>query len=111
MSFLKQQLKTAKQAITDKNYEYCKSICEQIILTEENYNALVFLGLAEMNLTNYKNSKICYQKAISNCPENILAYQGLLNVLEKSDDDVKLQIQLLQKLELIYIEKYLYFNR
>lgn len=103
-SFLKQQLKTAKQAIQDQNYEYSKAICEQILENVDNYNALVFLGLSELKLNNHHQSQTAYQKAAKLSPEQALAFQGLVQ-LYNIMGNLKLEIKALQELERIYFSQ------
>ena len=76
MSFLKTQLKAAKEALSTKNYEYCKETCEAILENDrKNYHALVFLGLSQLNLEEYNESKIAFTKASTEQPDQVLAYQ------------------------------------
>jgi tetratricopeptide (TPR) repeat protein len=81
MSFQKQQLKVARDAIAQKNFDYANDLCENILENDPlNYNALVFAGLAQKELQNYEESLIKYRKATQIQPDNTLAYQVLCRV-------------------------------
>jgi tetratricopeptide (TPR) repeat protein len=72
----KLQLKAARDAIGQKNYDYACSLCEDILeLDPENYTALVFSGAALKELERFDESKKQYQKAIKSQPKQLLAYQ------------------------------------
>ena len=78
MSFIKAQLKAARDALGSKSFEYAKSCCESILENDDqNYNALVFLGLAESELGNPVGAQASYEKAIQIAPQNLSAYQVL----------------------------------
>lgn len=49
----------------------------QIILGEDknNYNALVFVGVAAEGLEQYDQALKAYRRAVEICPEQILAWQ------------------------------------
>ena len=69
-------LKSARQAIDAQNYEEAKSKCLQILnFDDENYNALVFLGIVELNLENIDEARKVYKRAIELQPHMILAHQ------------------------------------
>ncbi|OZJ05539.1 hypothetical protein BZG36_01672 [Bifiguratus adelaidae] len=60
-------------------------LCEQVLAFEPgNYNALVFAGLALQHLSRLSESEKSYKKAIE-CNENqVLAWQGLAQLYEKT---------------------------
>ncbi|KAJ3264694.1 Superkiller protein 3, partial [Borealophlyctis nickersoniae] len=86
---LKSLLKTAREALNDKNYETARDTCTQILedIDDKNYNALVFLGLANQNLDKFDDSEKAYRKAIDLNKESLLAYQGLANLFEKTKNN------------------------
>jgi hypothetical protein len=49
--------------------------------TAANYHALVFLGLAEAQLSHYPQAQLAHEKAIDINPLLPLAHQGLLKLL------------------------------
>ncbi|KAJ3035493.1 Tetratricopeptide repeat protein 37 [Rhizophlyctis rosea] len=84
-------LKSAREALGAQNYSQARDSCQQILEADENnYNALVFLGLAEQNLNNVNASEKAYRKAIGVNAATILAYQGLANLYEKVDNTTEL---------------------
>ncbi|KAJ3317460.1 Tetratricopeptide repeat protein 37 [Boothiomyces sp. JEL0866] len=87
MSFIKQQLKIAREAIAQKNFEYAQGLCETILENDpSNYNAAVFLGLACKELSLVNESRKAYETAIKISPLQTLAYQGLLKLFESEKD-------------------------
>ena len=102
MSFVKTQLKAARNAIGDKNFEYCIEVCHQILENDaENYNALVFLGISLLETDQVEKSKAQYTKAIALNNNNILAYNGLLKLYERVQD-VENQIGTLTEMRQLY---------
>lgn len=102
MSFAKKQLKAARLALAESNFEYCRSICFDILLEEPgNYNALVFCALAELELGNTQESQNAYQKAIGIAPDQPLAYQGILKLYVKTGN-LNSQIIAMESLQKIY---------
>ena len=78
---VKIKLKGAREALDRKDFEFAREQCSQVLeLDPANYNALVFLGLAEQNLVHYERSQEAYEKAIQVNAENLLAYQVELNI-------------------------------
>ena len=102
MSFIKNQLKVARSAINDKNYEYSAELCTQILENDpSNYNALVFLGLSLLELGEVEKSKLSYLKAIDISSDNLLAFNGLLKLYQQVND-VENQIKVLEQMGTIY---------
>ncbi|KAJ3014539.1 Tetratricopeptide repeat protein 37 [Thoreauomyces humboldtii] len=88
MSVVKRLLKSAREDIARKDYQSAKEYCEQILESDDqNYNALVFLGLAEQNLENVDASEKAYTRAVKLAPANPLALQGLANLYAESNND------------------------
>lgn len=84
MSLLKTFLKNARQALSEKNYDYCVSQCEAALEADPtSYNANVFLGLAKSHLNQCDAALTSYRKAIGLDDKNLLAWQGLLNLHEQ----------------------------
>ncbi|TPX67731.1 hypothetical protein SpCBS45565_g03629 [Spizellomyces sp. 'palustris'] len=104
MSGLKKLLKSAREELQGKNYEAAKEYCVQILDDDEtNYNALVFLGLAEQNLRNVAESERAYQKAAKLAPSNPLAWQGLVNLYGETDNNSRLA-EVLDALRRLYLK-------
>ncbi|NXL93266.1 TTC37 protein, partial [Alectura lathami] len=88
---VKAALKSAREAIRNKEYKealkHCKAVLKQ---DKNNYNAWVFIGLAAAELEQPDQAKGAYKKAIELEPNQLLAWQGLANLYEKSNQtDVK----------------------
>lgn len=82
---LKTYLKTARQALQDKDNQLCIRQCESALeLDPRSYNALVFSGLAYSNLDDFTKGEVSYQRAIDLDGKNLLAWQGLLNLYQNS---------------------------
>ncbi|KAJ3056720.1 Superkiller protein 3 [Rhizophlyctis rosea] len=80
-------LKSAREAIGAKNFSQAQEYCQQILESDEsNYNALVFLGVAEEKLNNAAASEKAYRKAVEANPTSVLAYQGLASLFEKVEN-------------------------
>ncbi|KAJ3268370.1 Superkiller protein 3 [Terramyces sp. JEL0728] len=87
MSFIKQQLKIAREAISQKNFEYAQGLCETILENDpSSYNAAVFLGLACKEQSLVRESRKAYETAIKISPQQPLAYQGLLKLYESEKE-------------------------
>ncbi|OMJ25998.1 Tetratricopeptide repeat protein 37 [Smittium culicis] len=90
-SIIKNKLKAARSHISKKEYESAYEVSNDVLEWEsENYNALIFLGIACQNLKKTKESEEAYHKAIQIDPENILAWQGISNLYEEALDVEKL---------------------
>ncbi|KAI8921089.1 hypothetical protein DFJ77DRAFT_545666 [Powellomyces hirtus] len=88
MSVVKRLLKSAREEIGKKDFELAKDYCQQILdIEEENYNALVFLGLAEQHLNHPTDSEKAYSRAVKLSPSNPLALQGLANLYTQGNDE------------------------
>ncbi|NXK98466.1 TTC37 protein, partial [Formicarius rufipectus] len=88
---VKAALKSARDAIRNKEYKealkYCKAVLKQ---EKNNYNAWVFIGLAAAELQQPDQARGAYKKAIELEPKQLLAWQGLANLYEKPNQtDVK----------------------
>ncbi|PPQ99738.1 hypothetical protein CVT24_009721 [Panaeolus cyanescens] len=97
MSFVKSYLKSARDAISKKDYANAKKSSLQVLDYEpENYNAHVFLGLALLELGEYNQSEEAYEKAIKLNSTHPLAYQGLSSFYEKRENWKKYAATLIQ---------------
>ncbi|KAF8557962.1 superkiller protein 3 [Imleria badia] len=84
-SFAKTKLKSARDALGKKQYEAARDSALQVLDYEpDNYNAHVFLGLALLELGEHDKSEQYYRKAIELKPDQILAWQGISQLYEKS---------------------------
>uniref|UniRef100_A0A8B9YVR2 Tetratricopeptide repeat domain 37 n=1 Tax=Buteo japonicus TaxID=224669 RepID=A0A8B9YVR2_9AVES len=88
---VKAALKSARDAIRNKEYKEALKHCKAVLKQEKNnYNAWVFIGLAAAELDQRDQAKGAYKKAIELEPNQLLAWQGLANLYEKSNQtDVK----------------------
>lgn len=72
----RQALKAAREAIQHKQYSAAlDKACEVLESDEANYHALVFAGLAQLNLGHHPESKSYYEKARDTDPGQQLAWQ------------------------------------
>ncbi|XP_041042378.1 tetratricopeptide repeat protein 37 isoform X2 [Carcharodon carcharias] len=83
---VKATLKNAREAIRNKEFKealkHCKAVLKQ---DKNNYNAWVFIGVAAAELEQPDQAKTAYKKAAELDPDQLLAWQGLLNLCEKND--------------------------
>ncbi|NWH60477.1 TTC37 protein, partial [Geococcyx californianus] len=91
---VKAALKSARDAIRNKEYKealkHCKAVLKQ---DKNNYNAWVFIGLAAAELEQPDQAKGAYKKAVDLEPNQLLAWQGLANLYEKTSQiDVKAEL-------------------
>ncbi|XP_071437834.1 superkiller complex protein 3 [Pithys albifrons albifrons] len=81
---VKAALKSARDAIRNKEYKEALRHCKAVLKQEKNnYNAWVFIGLAAAELDQPDQAKGAYKKAIELEPNQLLAWQGLANLYEK----------------------------
>ncbi|NWH75124.1 TTC37 protein, partial [Piaya cayana] len=102
---VKAALKSARDAIRNKEYKEALKHCKAVLKQEKNnYNAWVFIGLAAAELEQPDQAKGAYKKAVDLEPNQLLAWQGLANLYEKSDQaDVKADLaDVYQKLLELY---------
>ncbi|NXD10853.1 TTC37 protein, partial [Nothocercus nigrocapillus] len=88
---VKAALKSAREAIRNKEFKEALKHCKAVLKQEKNnYNAWVFIGLAAAELEQPDQAKGAYKKAAELEPNQLLAWQGLANLYEKSKQtDVK----------------------
>ncbi|NXD86715.1 TTC37 protein, partial [Halcyon senegalensis] len=88
---VKAALKSARDAIRNKEYKEALKHCKAVLKQEKNnYNAWVFIGVSAAELEQPDQAKGAYKKAIELEPNQLLAWQGLANLYEKSNQtDVK----------------------
>ncbi|XP_017272832.1 tetratricopeptide repeat protein 37 isoform X2 [Kryptolebias marmoratus] len=91
---VKAALKSAKEAIKNKEFKEALKHCKTVLkLEKNNYNAWVFIGLAASELEQPDQSQAAYKKAVELEPEQLLAWQGLANLYEKTDQwDFKVEL-------------------
>jgi tetratricopeptide (TPR) repeat protein len=72
----KELLKSARDAISNKDYALAKSKCSSLLqIDPSNGLALVYLGLCEQNLDHFSASQTAYISAITANPLLQVAYQ------------------------------------
>ena len=77
-SYVKAQLKASREALSAKDCEAALQAADNVLNYEhDNYNALVFRGLALLGLKKYTEAEAAYRKATQVKPEELLAWQGL----------------------------------
>lgn len=91
---VKAALKSAREAIKNKEFKEALKHCKAVLkLEKNNYNAWVFIGLAASELEQPDQSQTAYKKAVELEPEQLLAWQGLANLYEKTDQwDFKVEL-------------------
>ncbi|XP_060927149.1 superkiller complex protein 3 [Limanda limanda] len=102
---VKTELKSAREAIKNKEYKDALRHCKAVLkLEKNNYNAWVFIGLAASELEQPDQSQSAYKKAAELEPEQLLAWQGLANLYDKTDQwDFKVELpNIYQKLVDLY---------
>uniref|UniRef100_A0A8D0CWE5 SKI3 subunit of superkiller complex n=1 Tax=Sander lucioperca TaxID=283035 RepID=A0A8D0CWE5_SANLU len=105
---VKAALKSAREAIKNKEFKEALKHCKAVLkLEKNNYNAWVFIGLAASELEQPDQSQTAYKKAVELEPEQLLAWQGLANLYEKTDQwDFKVELpNIYQKLVELYLAK------
>ncbi|KAF8322289.1 hypothetical protein DL93DRAFT_2205831 [Clavulina sp. PMI_390] len=89
-AFVKGKLKAAREAIGKKDFDTALSASREVLSFESNnYNALVFCGLALFELRKDAECEETYLKATAQAPEQLLAWQGLLKLYERKGDHKK----------------------
>ncbi|XP_051028561.1 LOW QUALITY PROTEIN: SKI3 subunit of superkiller complex protein [Acomys russatus] len=79
-------LKSARDAIRNKEYKEALKHCKTVLKQEKNnYNAWVFIGVAAAELEQPDQAQGAYKKAAELEPEQLLAWQGLASLYEKCD--------------------------
>uniref|UniRef100_A0A671KQG0 Tetratricopeptide repeat protein 37-like n=1 Tax=Sinocyclocheilus anshuiensis TaxID=1608454 RepID=A0A671KQG0_9TELE len=102
---VKAELKSAREAIKNKGFKEALKHCKAVLkLEKNNYNAWVFIGVAATELQQLDQAQTAYRKATELEPEQLLAWQGLANLYEKSDQaDFKAELpKIYQKLITLY---------
>uniref|UniRef100_A0A667YCV8 SKI3 subunit of superkiller complex n=1 Tax=Myripristis murdjan TaxID=586833 RepID=A0A667YCV8_9TELE len=102
---VKTALKSAREAIKNKEFKEALKHCKAVLkLEKNNYNAWVFIGLAASELEQPDQAQTAYRKALELEPEQLLAWQGLANLYEKTDQwDFKTELpDVYQKLIELY---------
>uniref|UniRef100_A0A3Q2QUL0 SKI3 subunit of superkiller complex n=1 Tax=Fundulus heteroclitus TaxID=8078 RepID=A0A3Q2QUL0_FUNHE len=83
---VKAALKSAREAINNKEFKEVLKHCKAVLkLEKNNYNAWVFIGKAASELEQPDQSQAAYKKAAELEPEQLLAWQGLANLYENTD--------------------------
>lgn len=83
---VKAALKSAREAINNKEFKEVLKHCKAVLkLEKNNYNAWVFIGKAASELDQPDQSQAAYKKAVELEPEQLLAWQGLANLYENTD--------------------------
>uniref|UniRef100_A0A2K6TR00 SKI3 subunit of superkiller complex n=1 Tax=Saimiri boliviensis boliviensis TaxID=39432 RepID=A0A2K6TR00_SAIBB len=81
---VKTALKSARDAIRNKEYKEALKHCKTVLKQEKNnYNAWVFIGVAAAELEQPDQAQGAYKKAAELEPDQLLAWQGLANLYEK----------------------------
>ncbi|KAM6224563.1 superkiller complex protein 3 [Rhynchocyon petersi] len=83
---VKTALKSARDAIRNKEYKEALKHCKTVLKQEKNnYNAWVFIGVAAAELEQPDQAQGAYKKAAELEPEQLLAWQGLASLYEKGN--------------------------
>eukprot|EP01134_Creolimax_fragrantissima_P001182 CFRG1182T1 len=79
----KSLLKSARDSLKNKEYEDALENCENIFaINSTSYNAYVFAGAAAEGLNRTTDACEYYQKAVNVDPKSLLAYQGVVRLLD-----------------------------
>lgn len=82
---IKACLKAAREAIRDKEFKDAAKHCKTVLAADpNNYNALVFLGVATEGLDKGEQALKAYKKATELQPDQLLAWQGISSMLDKN---------------------------
>ncbi|CAO2593153.1 Tetratricopeptide repeat protein 37 [Lemmus lemmus] len=85
---VKAALKSARDAIRNKEYKEALKHCKTVLKQEKNnYNAWVFIGVAAAELEQPDQAQGAYKKATELEPEQLLAWQGLASLYEKCNHE------------------------
>ena len=83
----KNSLKAARESLNKKDYGKALELARKVLSVEHtNYNAHVFAGVSLLNLSQNADSEKSYREAVSLNQTNPLAWQGLINLFEKTQD-------------------------
>ncbi|XP_012671452.2 tetratricopeptide repeat protein 37 [Clupea harengus] len=102
---VKAALKSAREAIKNKEYKEALKHCKNVLkLEKNNYNAWVFIGVAAGELEQPDQAQAAYKKATELESDQLLAWQGLANLYEKNrQTDFKSELPVVyQKLIALY---------
>jgi superkiller protein 3 len=84
---IKSNLKAARDAIAAKDYPKALTHARKVLTFEPaNYNANVFAGVSLLNLSQLPDSEQAYRSAVFINPTAPLAWQGLVNLFERTRD-------------------------
>ncbi|XP_017785314.1 PREDICTED: tetratricopeptide repeat protein 37 [Nicrophorus vespilloides] len=87
---IKSNLKDARDAIKNKDFEKSMKLCKSILREDKtNYMGLVFLGISLQEVGPIEQAPNAFRKAIQQNATNILAWNGLLNFYEKVNNPQK----------------------
>ncbi len=83
---ISQALKTAQQALQQRDFTQTQHLCQQVLATAPNTpGAHYLLGLVADQQTNYGEAVQHYQNVIQLQPDNYTAYNDLGNALQRSN--------------------------
>ncbi|XP_012943920.1 tetratricopeptide repeat protein 37 isoform X2 [Aplysia californica] len=84
---IKACLKAARESIRTKDFKEALKQCKAILAVDKNnYNALVFVGVAAEGMDQPDQALKAYKRATEEAPEQLLAWQGLSSMLDKKED-------------------------
>ncbi|BFY97470.1 hypothetical protein BsWGS_00510 [Bradybaena similaris] len=99
---IKACLKAAREAIRNKDFKEVLKQCRAVLAVDKNnYNALVFVGVATEGMDQPAEAVKAYKKAAAHDPDQLLAWQGLSGVLDKKPllMEISEACQVFEKLE------------
>ncbi|KIY73049.1 superkiller protein 3 [Cylindrobasidium torrendii FP15055 ss-10] len=100
-AIVKSRLKTARDALSKKDYITARDSAVVVLEFEpNNYNANVFLGLASIELGDKEKSEQAYLRAIESNPSQALGWQGLSRLYERTEQWRKYDDTLLKVMDL-----------
>uniref|UniRef100_A0A914WE84 Tetratricopeptide repeat domain 37 n=1 Tax=Plectus sambesii TaxID=2011161 RepID=A0A914WE84_9BILA len=80
----KKTLKSAREAIQQKNFKEALQLCTEVLSNDEDYMALVFGGLCHSELDDVGSAKTFYMRASKLEPEKLPAWQGLFKLYDEN---------------------------
>lgn len=106
MAAIKSALKQARESIQQKDFAKALEICQNEILKVEsdNFMGLVFAGKCAYEMAKYADAKIFFHKATQCEPTNLLGWQGLAQIYEKTSELTEESLEASRKLLILLPE-------
>lgn len=100
---IKTALKNARECIREKQFKEALKHCKTVLAQDKNnYNALVFVGVAADGMEQFDQAEKAYKRATEAAPDQVLAWQGLCGFYEKHGGHEQDLVNVYQKLQEVY---------